>query len=265
MLIDSHCHLEKAHHRGTLPELLERANDAGVTQMITVGTGLKDWPLYQKLTTDHPGTIFWTCGLHPGSVDETWDDQIKALPSFFATDPAPVALGEIGLDYFHLSKYPDEAAEQKRMQADAFRAQLALAYQFDCPVVIHSRGAFADCVKMIDNSGLAWSKVVFHCFAEAPESMAEILRRGGFGSFTGIITYRNAAEVRDSLCLQGPDRLMIETDAPYLAPEPHRGKANEPAYARHIADRAAELLGVGIDELSRKTTHRTRRFFNIPQ
>lgn len=265
MLIDSHCHLEKAFHKGNLNELLENAAESGVSQMITVGTSLKDWPLYHRLARENPGRIFWTAGIHPCAVDETWDEQVKTLPSYFATDPLPVALGEIGLDYFHLPKYPDEIAEVKHQQVHAFRAQLALAYQFDCPVVIHSRGAFADCVRMIDESGVAWERVVFHCFSEGPEAMQQILDRGGFASFTGIITYKSAANVRESMKLQGADRLMLETDAPYLSPEPHRGQANEPAYVTLIARRAALEFGLSEQELMNHARRRTLSFFQIEE
>ncbi len=175
----------------------------------------------------------------------------------------PVALGEIGLDRFHL---PKEAAAADRVfgwQRAAFAEGLRLAKGWDCPLVVHSRGAFAECVAMIDASGVDWRRVVFHCFAEGVTEMEELTKRGGFGSFTGIITYKNAENVRAAALAQGLDRLMIETDAPYLTPMPHRGKPNEPAYLAHTAAFSAEVFGVPEAELVRRTTDNARRFFGL--
>jgi TatD DNase family protein len=176
----------------------------------------------------------------------------------------PVALGETGLDRFHLPKdSPAEAEKILGWQKAAFAAQLDLAKKLGCPLVVHSRGAFAECVAMIDASGLDWRRVVFHCFTEGPAEMAELTRRGGFGSFTGVITYKNADAVRAAALAQGLDRLMIETDAPYLTPMPHRGKPNEPAYLRHTAEFCAELFGVSRERLAEVTTANARKFFGI--
>lgn len=265
-LIDSHCHLSRPHERGELQETLERAAAAGVSTMITIGTSLRDWPLYHQMAAEHPGQVHWTVGIHPTSVEEDWEDQVKSISTYFATDPLPVALGEIGLDHFHLSKYPDEAAEEKALQLRAFRAQLGLAYQFDCPIVIHSRNAFHATVAEIDASGVDWRKVVFHCFAEGPEEMAILNERGARGSFTGILTYKgkNADPVRAAFARQGLDRVMFETDSPYLTPEPKRGQVNEPANVRHIAECAARLAGLPLDALARRATDNTRAFFGLP-
>lgn len=265
MLIDSHCHLERAFRHGELDEVLSRAEEMGVVEMITVGTSLKDWALYQQISSKYPGKLHWTAGIHPCDVDEDWEDQIKLLPSFFATDPLPVALGEIGLDHFHLPKFPDEILEVKSMQLRAFKAQLNLAYQFDCPVVIHSRNAFSECVAAIDESGVDWRKVVFHCFVEGPEEMRILNERGGRGSFTGIVTYKNSSAdcVRQALLAQGPDSVMLETDSPYLTPEPMRGKPNEPGYVSHIARFCADLFDWDFDEFARLTSSNTRTFFGL--
>ncbi|MES1167137.1 MAG: TatD family hydrolase, partial [Pseudomonadota bacterium] len=143
-------------------------------------------------------------------------------------------------------------------------AQLVLAKRLGCPVVIHSRGAFRECVEMIDASEIDWARVVFHCFTEGVEEIGELTRRGGFGSFTGIITYKNADAIRAAAKAQGLSRLMIETDAPYLTPVPQRGKPNEPAFLRHTAEyAAAEVFGVGYDELAAVTTANARKFFGF--
>jgi TatD DNase family protein len=265
MWLDSHCHLAKFARNGTLDEVLERAKAAGVGQFITIGTSLEDWELYRGLAEARPGEVFWTVGLHPTSVEEDWADQLKAVSTFFATDPLPVALGEIGLDHFHLPKFPDEAAEVKQRQVEAFRSQLELAYQFDCPVVIHSREAFHETVALIDESGVDWKKVVFHCFSEGPEKMRVLNEKGARGSFTGIVTYRNKsiAPVREALLAQGPERLMVETDCPYLTPEPHRGKPNEPAFVSHTGEACAKLLEIEAAALAERTTANAREFFAL--
>lgn len=265
MWIDSHCHLSKFARDGSLPEVLERAEAAGVGQFITVGTSLADWELYRGLAEAYPGKIYWTVGLHPTSVEEDWGDQVKAVSTFFGTDPVPVALGEIGLDHFHLPKFPDEAAEVKQRQVAAFKAQLGLAYQFDCPVVIHSRNAFAETVALIDESGVDWKKVVFHCFSEGPAEIRILNEKGARGSFTGIVTYKNKSVngVREALVEQGADCLMVETDCPYLTPEPHRGKPNEPAFVAHTGEAAAQLLKVVPEELSKQASANTRAFYGL--
>ena len=262
-LIDSHCHLESFAKAKTLPSVLDRARAAGVGGIVAVGTDIGDWALYRDLAAAHPGFIYHTVGLHPCHVEPSWHDAVTAIGPMFTDRTAPVALGEIGLDNFHLPKDPEDAAELKRLQEAAFRTQLALAYQFDCPVIIHSRAAFADCVRMIDESGVDWRKVVFHCFSEGADEVREINRRGGFASFTGILTYPGAHNIRAAALEQGLDRFMLETDSPYLAPQAVRGKPNEPAHLAHIAEYAAKLFGVSVEELTRVTEANTRRFFGL--
>ncbi len=267
-LIDSHTHLESFARRGELAPILERARAAGLEAMITIGTDADDWGLYRDLAATYPGFVHYTAGIHPCSVDERWEERFATLEAFWSGAETggvrPVALGEIGLDRFHLPK--DDAAAAERVfatQQAAFRAGLALARKLGCPVVVHSRGAFRECVEMIDASGVDWAKVVFHCFTEGPSEIAELNRRGGVGSFTGIITYKTAENIRAAALAQGVDRLMIETDAPYLTPVPHRGKPNEPAYLRHTAEFCAPLFGLNPDELAARTTANARRFFGI--
>jgi len=133
----------------------------------------------------------------------------------------------------------------------------------DTPVVVHSRGAFAECVAMIDASGVDWRRVVFHCFTEGAAEIGELNRRGGVGSFTGILTYKTAEGVRSAALAQGLARFMLETDAPYLTPMPHRGKPNEPAFVRHTAEFAAGLFGVSPAELARISAGNARSFLGI--
>jgi TatD DNase family protein len=280
-LIDTHTHLESFALAGGLDGALTRARSAGLDALITVGTASDDWTRYRDIAAVQPGFVYYTAGLHPCSVEGNWADEVALLSSYFeaGTDlravreyspdgppggqVLPVALGECGLDRFHLPKEPAAAELLFAQQRAAFAAQLALAKSLNCPVVIHSRGAFADCLAMIEASGVDWSRVVFHCFAEGPNEMAQLLERGGRGSFTGIITYKSAENVRQAAKLQGLDRLMIETDAPYLTPVPHRGKPNEPAFVRHTAEFCAALFGVGYDELAETTTRNARAFYGL--
>lgn len=264
-LIDTHTHLESFVRQGTLPGVLARARETGLEAMITVGTSPDDWSLYQELARDHAGFVHYTVGLHPCAVEADWAAAQAQVVGFWkGSDPRPVALGEIGLDRFHLPKDPAEAARIFGWQREAFAAGLAMAQRLGCPVVVHSRGAFAECVEMIDASGIDWAKVVFHCFTEGGAEMAELTRRGGFGSFTGILTYKTADNVRAAAKAQGLARLMIETDAPYLTPMPHRGKPNEPAFVRLTAEYAATaVFGVAAEELAATTTANARRFFGI--
>ncbi len=264
-LIDTHTHLETFDQRGELDAVLSRAAAANVTRLVTIGTSDADWARSLTLATRHAGTVFYTVGLHPCSVHERWSEQVAQLEAFWHGDGArPVALGECGLDRFHLPK-DDPAAAQRifNWQREAFTVQLELARRLGCPVVIHSRGAFQECVEMIDASGVDWTKVVFHCFTEGETEMAELLKRGGYGSFTGVLTYKSAENVRQAAKRQGLARLMIETDAPYLTPMPLRGKPNEPAYVRHTAEFAAAMFGVSNEQLAEVTTANARRFFGL--
>ena len=263
-LIDTHTHLATFARSGGLPAILSGAKAAGLEAMVSIGTDTDDWSLYRDLARDHKGFIHYTAGLHPCSVGEDWAGRVARLEDFWTGAPKPVALGEIGLDRFHLPKdHPAEAEKILGWQKAAFAEQLNLAMKLGCPVVVHSRGALAECVEMIDGSGVAWGKVVFHCFTEGPAELAELTRRGGYGSFTGIITYKTAGAIRAAAQAQGLDRLMIETDAPYLTPMPHRGKPNEPAYLKHTAEFCAGVFGVSYERLAEVTTANARGFFSI--
>ena len=284
-LIDTHTHLDSFARSGQLPGILQRARAAGVEAMVAIGTDADDWSLYRDLAKEHAGFVHYSVGLHPCSVDEKWAERFAQLEGFWGRarplaapnnisgaagpavspylEPKPVALGENGLDRFHLPKETEEAEKIFGWQRAAFAAGLQLAVRLGCPVVVHSRGAFRECVEMIDASGMDWTKVVFHCFTEGPAEMAELTKRGGYGSFTGVITYKSAEPVRAAALSQGLDRLMIETDAPYLTPMPHRGKPNEPAYVRHTAEFCTGLFGVSYAELAAVTTKNARSFFRI--
>ena len=260
-LIDSHCHLESFQKKGDLGATLDRARAEGLEHLVAIGTDTDDWSVYRQLRADYPDFISYTVGMHPCHVDQDWWSQVSALASFFIPPHTPVGLGEIGLDYYHLPNDKTAAAQQVDMQEEAFRHQLDIALQLDCPLVIHSRNAFDDCVRIIDESGVDWRKVVFHCFSEGSEQVKQLNERGGRASFTGIITYKSAESVREAAREQGIERLMIETDCPYLTPVPLRGKPNEPAYLAHIAKFCANLFGMESQAFEERVTANTREFF----
>ncbi len=283
-LIDTHTHLESFARRGVLPATLQAARAAGIDQLITIGTGPDDWALYRDLARAHAPFVRYTVGLHPCSVDADWEQAVAQVEAYWSTGdtppgageavsaagissaaaaPRPVALGEIGLDRFHLPKDdPARAEEILGWQRAAFAEGLQIAKRLGCPVVVHSRGAFAECVEMIDRSGVDWARVVFHCFTEGAAEMRVLRERGGYGSFTGILTYKSAEAVREAARLQGLDRFMVETDAPYLTPMPHRGKSNEPAYLQLTAEYAARhVFSVEYDLLAQSTTANARKLF----
>jgi TatD DNase family protein len=263
-LIDTHTHLDSFARQGALDDILSRARAAGIEAMIAIGTGPDDWTLHRDIARAHPGFVHCAVGLHPCRVEEGWERAVAQIEAFWlAGEPAPVALGETGLDRFHLPK--DRAAAERifAWQRAAFSAQLAIAARRECPLVVHSRQAFGECVEMIDASGFDWAKVVFHCFSEGPSEVSELARRGGRASFTGILTYKNADGVRSAATAQGLPRCMIETDAPYLAPAPNRGRTNEPSYLIHTGKFAAGMFGVSYEEFAATTTANARRFFSL--
>ena len=263
-LIDTHTHLDGFAQRGVLAETLARAREAGVTEMISIGTASDDWALIRDLAVAHPGVVHYSVGLHPCCVRENWADEVAQIEAFWRGAKTPVAFGECGLDRFHLPKDDAVKAEQVfAWQRDAFAVQLAMAKRLGCPLVVHSRGAFAESVALIDASGVDWRKVVYHCFSEGPAEMSILMERGAYGSFTGVLTYKNAENVRAAAKAQGLARLMLETDAPYLTPVPHRGKTNEPAFMRHTADYAAQFFGVSVAELAEVTTKTAKAFFGL--
>jgi TatD DNase family protein len=257
-LIDTHCHLD--YFGSTVGEVLQRAKEALIEAMISCGTASADWETLYNLARSYPH-IHYTVGIHPLNVDENWERDLELLESFFQKDLTPVAIGEIGLDYHYLKEnIPETVARQK----EVFRQQLSIARQKNCPIIVHSRDAFEDCKRIIDQSGCDWNKIVIHCFSEHAEEVRAVNSRGGRASFTGIVTYKNAENVRQALLAQGVERLMVETDCPYLAPVPFRSKSNEPAFLRETARHIAHLFGMNESELCTLTSENAKHFFKIP-
>ena len=263
MLIDSHCHLDTFVKSGEIGAVIERAELAGVRRFVCAGTDIDDWDVYKKLAGDFPGKLVYSVGLHPGNVGEDWEMQLERLPQYFRSVPAPVAVGEIGLDEHYMPKDFEEAERIRRLQKIVFERQLALAKSENLPVIVHAREAFSATVELIDRSGVDWRKVVFHCFAENADAVRILNERGGRASFTGTITYKSADNVREAALAQGLERLMLETDCPYLAPCKLRGKRNEPAFMVKTAEYVAGLFGVSTEEVEARTYANTCEFFGI--
>jgi len=265
-LIDSHTHAEYFFQNGTEDSMRSRAQSVGVVHALNVGTGSKDWELYRKATSSFPDFYSYSVGLHPCHVDVNWGNEIDCFGSWLSdsTDPNPVAWGEMGLDYFHLPKERSAATDVVRQQKESFLKQLQLVQSDHRPIIIHCRNAFQDTVQMIESAGVDWKRVVFHCFTFGVAEMKALLERGGRASFTGIITYKNTEYLQESLIMQGLDLLMLETDAPWLSPNPLRGAKNEPGHLVHIADSAALLLGVSPNQLAEATSANAISFFGLP-
>jgi TatD DNase family protein len=250
-MIDTHCHLTDPRLSGQLEDVIERARVAGVARMITVGTDLEDDRAAIALCRGRDN-VRCAVGIHPNYTQHATLADVPLLRELQA-DASVVALGEMGLDYFH--QFADRAH-----QAKLFEAQLALATEVGRPVVIHSREAIDDTLAIMRN--FPGVRAVFHCFTGTAEEAERILGVGYWISFTGPVTYKKNDALREVVRRMPIDRLMVETDAPYLSPEPKRGqKTNEPALVMYTAAKVAEVRGMGLDELDRVTTENAARFF----
>lgn len=262
--VDTHCHLETFVRHGTITHVLENAQHSGVCQLVAAGTSPADWDIYRRLSAEHPGRVAYAAGLHPQEVNAQFETALAILESALRQTPAPVAIGEAGLDYYHLPKDMTLAMQVRDWQKAAFSQQIRWATRLGKPLVIHAREAFDDTVALLTAEGAQWNKVVFHCFAEGPEQIRFLRERGAFASFTGVITYKNAEKTRAACLAQGIDHLMLETDTPYLTPVPLRGKPNEPAHIAHTGTFVAELFGCPVATLAEKTTATARAFYDLP-
>ena len=264
MLIDTHAHLCYPDFAAELPQLIERAHAAGVERVISISTTLEDARRTLELTRQFEG-VYATVGLHPGEVPNVSLCDMKEL-ALLAAEPKVVAIGEMGLDYYREAK--DDAA-LRQQQKDLFWAQLELAKERKLPVVIHNRAAEADILEILRTHAESLPKEwrpwgVMHCFSGDEKFAFDCLEIGLLISYTGILTFKNATALRDVALKVSLDHVMLETDAPYLAPMPHRGKRNEPAFVPLIAEVLAQVKGVSVEEIARATTENARRFFQLP-
>ncbi len=285
MLIDTHAHLDYPDFAGDFEDVLRRANEAGVTRIITIGTSVESSRRAIALAEKYPN-VYAVIGVHPTAADESGEDVITPLREL-AKSPRVVAIGETGLDYHRLpsielakerkaqvfAKALQSSTEEqieadihdgsyKSKQASLFEQQLDLAAELGLNVVIHQRDAWDDTLEIIRPYSDKL-RGVFHCFGGTLEQAKEVLDLNHLVSFTGIVTFKNGASVREVAANVPLWQFMVETDCPYLAPVPFRGKRCEPAHTRLVADSIAAARGINAEELSRSTTETAENFFRF--
>jgi TatD DNase family protein len=254
MLVDSHCPLDFDVLSEELDAVLERAKDAGVEKLVTISTRVKKYDQITAIAEKYPN-VFCSVGTHPHNADEELDVEAAELIEL-SQHPKCVAIGEAGLDYYY-DNAPREAQEI------GFRRHIEAARQTQLPLVIHTRSADEDTIKILkEENAIGAFPFVLHCFSAGPELAKVGVELGGYISFSGISTFKSAQAIRD-VALETPiERILVETDAPYLAPVPHRGKSNEPAFVRHTAEHLAEALGMDFSQFATQTTENFHRLFS---
>jgi len=254
MLVDSHCHLDFPDFAPELDAVVERAEAAGVRHMVTISTRVKRHAQILAIAERYP-SVTCSVGTHPHHADEELD--ITAFDLIARTQhPKVVAIGEAGLDY-HYDNSPRDAQEQ------GFRTHIAAARATQLPLVIHTREADEDCARILENEmGKGPFPAVLHCYTGGAELAHRAVALGCYIGFTGIVTFKNSAALREIAKAVPADRFLIETDAPYLAPLPFRGKRNEPAYVVKVAEVLAEVRGATFDDICRQTTNNFFKLFS---
>jgi TatD DNase family protein len=251
MLIDSHCHLDFDEYRGRIPEVLESMTAAGVSHALCVSVTLEEFPRVLALAEAH-ANLFASVGIHPDYPDarSVTPDELVAL----ADHPKVVAIGETGLDYYRLKG-------DLEWQRDRFRCHIRAARLAGRPLIVHTRAAAADTIRIMREERADTVGGVMHCFTETREVAEAAIDLNFCVSFSGIVTFKNAGPLREVAARIPLERLLVETDSPYLAPVPHRGKTNQPAFVRHVAEAVAALRGQTFDEISEATTANFFRVF----
>ena len=285
MLVETHAHLDYDDFAADFDEVLQRATDAGVTRIITIGTSVESSRRAIELAESYPN-VYAVVGVHPTSAEEAGDDVITPLREL-ARHPRVVAIGETGLDYHRLPSA--EVAKEKQVQvfsralqgeteqeieagihdgaykgaqASLFEQQLDLAVELGLNVVVHQRDAWADTLELM-RPYQGRLRGVFHCFGGSLEQAQQVIASGHLVSFTGIVTFKNGTAVREIAAQLPVSDFMVETDCPYLAPVPFRGKRCEPAHTRLVAESIADARGVAVEEIARATTATAENFFRF--
>ena len=273
---DTHAHLDYPDFANDFPQVIERAHAAGITKMISIGTDLESSARAIALAEKYE-SIYAVVGWHPTNVLEAPGDIRESLRKL-AAHPKVVAIGETGLDYHRLPSCsvrpvaesgkeksgftPDATTDEhyKRKQAEIFHQQMEVAAEFGLNCVVHQRDALEDTIAQMQPF-VGRVRGVFHCFANDAVAMQRIIAMGSIVSFTGILTFKNGQNIRDTLAATPLDKFMLETDCPYLAPIPYRGKRCEPAYVKEISEVAAQVKNCSLEELSKATCATAREFF----
>lgn len=256
MLVDSHCHLDRVDltpYDGDFARLMDACADAGVTQLLCVSIDLGQYPAMRQLVDPFP-QVAVSVGVHPNQETRT-EASVEQLVEL-AADPRAVAIGETGLDYYRSEG--DLSWQQAR-----FRTHIAAARVAGKPLIIHTRNAREDTIRILTEERASEVGGVLHCFTENWEMARQGLDLGFYISFSGILTFKTAVELREVARQVPLDRLLIETDSPYLAPVPYRGKSNEPRYVGHVADCLAEIRGLDPLEIAAITSDNYRRLFHL--
>jgi TatD DNase family protein len=256
MLIDSHAHIQGKEYAGDTEAVITRAREAGVEVIIAVG-GAGDMSSNTEaiaLASSY-ANVYATVGMHPHDAKDVGDEELRKLKELTAR-PKVVAVGETGLDYYY-SHSPHD------VQRRVFAQFIHMARETGLPLVVHERDASKDAAELLHSEGVGNIRGVIHCFTGNYEAACTYLDFGFYLSFTGIITFKNAEALRDVVRKVPLDRMLVETDSPYLTPMPHRGKRNEPAYVRFVAETIAKIKGVTVDEVAKITSDNTIALFGI--
>lgn len=252
LLVDSHCHLDFPEFAGDISSVLQRMAENRVGWALCAGVTLERLPAMLDLVRPH-ANLFAAVGVHPDTEKPAREADIDTLVAL-ANDPKVVAIGETGLDYYRLTG-------DLEWQRERFRVHIRAARACGKPLIIHTRSAAADTLRILREEGADRIGGVFHCFTESAEVAREALALGFHISFSGIVTFKNAVELKESAKTVPLDRLLVETDSPYLAPVPYRGKTNQPAFVLHVAEEIARLRGMSLDALAAATTDNFFRLF----
>ncbi len=252
MLVDSHCHIDFPELSGQLDQVfaLMRANE--VDRALCVSVRLEDFPRVRQLAQDHPH-IYASVGVHP-DYEDSLPVSIRELVAL-ADHPKVVAIGETGLDYYRLKG-------DLEWQRERFRVHIRAARACGKPLIIHTREAAADTLRIMREEGAGQARGVMHCFTESWEVAAAAIDMGFYISFSGIVTFKNAKDLKEVARRVPLENMLVETDAPYLAPAPYRGKTNQPGYVRHVAEEIARLKGLELKQVAAVTTNNFERLFN---
>lgn len=255
MLIDTHCHLDFAEFEAERDEIVQRASDAGVKQMVTISTRVRKLDQLLAITETYPN-IFCSVGTHPNNANEELDITAADLVKLAESHEKIVAIGEAGLDYFYDTQKPED-------QRTGLLVHIEAARRTQLPLVIHSRAADEDMAEILrTETGKGAFPFILHCFSSG-QRLADVgVELGGYVSFSGILTFPKSTDIREIAATVPLERLLVETDAPYLAPKRWRGKRNEPSYVVNTAEILAEVKGVSYEEMARITTENAFRIFS---
>lgn len=255
MLVDSHCHLSLPPLREQIAPVRAAMQAAGVDRALCICTSLQEFDAVHRLALEHPE--FWaTVGVHPDEQDATEPDVAGLVR--LAARPRVVAIGETGLDYYRLA---GRSLEQMQWQRERFRVHIHAARASGLPLVVHTRSAGDDTIRLLREEGGGRVSGVLHCFTETQAVADAALDLGLYISFSGILSFRNAQALRDVARRVPLERCLVETDSPYLAPVPHRGKLNQPAYVRLVAEQLAQVKGCSLEEVAQATSRNFDRLF----